>query len=521
MIGMLVAQRRDLRRVQASLQHSQQLMELATEAGGLGVWSRDVQTGQLWASEGLRAILGFDPHSGFHFDDVVARIHPLDRDRVIAALKHAEDAGSPLQIEYRVQRPDGSERWILARGRTLADPQKKDARRLGVILDITDRKRAEESLHQQQAFLRQVIDATPNFIFAKDRAGRFTLANQAVAEAYGVESADQLIGKTDADFNPNAKEVEFFRHMDNEVMDTLRERFIPEECLTDALGRVRWLQTVKRPLLDADGRANQVLGASTDITQRKHTEIELQEQRAELAHVGRISMMGELAASLVHELNQPLTAILSNAKAGLRFMAHDQVDLQELREVLQDIVEANNRAVDIISGMRALGRKEEGLVFGTLDLASLVCEVARLAHGDAVLKDVHVELKLDDAMAPIRGDRVQLQQVLLNILVNAFDAMKECRTSERQVTVHAQRFDSRLNVVEVSDQGPGLRGDAFDKIFQPFFTTKRDGLGMGLSICRSIIKAHGGSLWVENNSEGGATFFFTVPIATQTPVTHW
>jgi len=395
----------------------------------------------------------------------------------------------------------------------MVDLRVKDSSRMGVVLDITERKRAEESLRGQQAFLRQVIDTAPNFIFAKDREGRFTLANQAVAEAYGAASADELIGKTDADFNRDPAEVEFFRRIDAEVMDTRREHFIPEERLTDAYGRVRWLQTVKRPIVEADGAVRQVLGASTDITQRKRTELELQEQRSELAHVGRISMMGELAASLVHELNQPLTAILSNASAGLRFMAREPVDLQELHDVLEDIVAANNRAADIIHSMRALIKKDEKLEFAALDVAILIADVARLAHGDALQKDVRILLQLDADLPTVRGDRVQLQQVLLNILLNAFDAMRACDANEREVTVRAQSRKDGFVLIAVRDTGPGLDESAIERIFQPFYTTKHDGLGMGLSICRSIINAHGGVLWAENNPERGATFYFTVPVA--------
>ena len=517
MIAALIFQRRDLRAVQASLEENQQLVALATEAGEIGLWSRDLASGEMWANAPLRSLLGLAMEGPLRFDEVIAGVHPLDRHRVMAELKRVETAGSPIEIEYRVQRPDGSERWVLAKGRKTLNGRASDTRRMGVVLDITERKRAEESLQKQQAFLRQVIDINPNLIFAKDREGRFTLANQAVADAYGVASPRELIGKTDADFNPNTHEVDFFRRMDAEVMDTLRERFIPEERLTDALGRERWLQTVKRPLIAADGSVNQILGASTDITQRKRTESELQEQRAELTHVSRVSMMGELAASVVHELNQPLTAILSNAQAGLRFMAHEPVDLQELREVLEDIVAANGRAAEIMNGMRALGRKDAEREFVAQDLPSTICEVARLAHGDAVAKGVQIELDLDENLPPVRGDKVQLQQVLLNILLNAFDAMKECRTQERVVKVQARRLDSRLNIVSVVDGGHGLRVDTVDKIFQPFYSTKRDGLGMGLSICRSIIRAHGGTLSAENNPEGGATFYFTVPVASTLP----
>jgi PAS domain S-box-containing protein len=507
----LLLQRRRRRRLEAELGESQRLIELATSAGELGLWWRDLNNGHLWANAPLRSLFGFGAHEVLRFDDMLGRVHPDDRTRMLSLIERAQADGLPFQGEFRITRPDGQERWVLAKGRSVADADRgRDQRRLGVVLDISERKGAEEALEKERSYLRQVIDIDPNFIFAKDREGRFTLANRAVADVYGT-TVENLIGKTDADFNPNAEEVEFFHRMDLEVIDTLHERFIPEEHLTDARGRMRWLQTVKRPIIQSDGSAQQVLGASTDITRRKQTEIELQEQRAELAHVARVSIMGELAASLAHELNQPLTAILSNAQAALRFMSSKPADLQEVREILQDIVKDNSRAGEVIRRMRALVKKEE-LEVASLDLASLIRDVVMLVHSDAILQNVRIAHDLPKDLPPVRGDRVQLQQVLLNILLNAFDAMKECPATVREVKLQAQPDGARLIRVAVRDCGPGLSGDKLDKIFQPFYTTKGEGLGMGLSICRSIIQAHGGRLWAENNPERGATFFFTVPL---------
>jgi C4-dicarboxylate-specific signal transduction histidine kinase len=269
---------------------------------------------------------------------------------------------------------------------------------------------------------------------------------------------------------------------------------------------------VKRPILDKDGSANQVLGSSTDITQRKHAESELQRNRQELAHVTRISTMGELAASLAHELNQPLTAILSNAQAAQRFLAADPPDLAEVREILKDIVQDDNRAGDVIRRMRALIKKEE-LEFSSLELASTVREILLLVQSDAILRNVRVSFDIRPDLPLVRGDKVQLQQVLLNLLLNAFDAMKDCPAEEREVVVRMESNAASMVKVSVSDRGTGLTSDKFDKIFQPFYTTKRDGLGMGLPISRSIIEAHGGRLWAENNPDRGATFYFTLPIA--------
>jgi PAS domain S-box-containing protein len=437
-------------------------------------------------------------------------VHRQDLNRRLDVYVNAFSGRREFTMEYRLRRYDGAYGWVLDTGLPRFEPNGTFLGYIGSCIDITERKRAAEALESQRAFLRQVIDSNPNFIFAKDREGRFTLVNRAVADVYGT-TVENLIGKTDADFNPNREEVEFFQRMDLEVMDTLQERFIPEEHLTDARGQIRWLQTVKRPIVEKDGSANQVLGASTDITRRKETESELRRQRENLAHVTRISAMGELAASLAHELNQPLTAILSNAQAAQRFMATNPADLEEVHEILKDIVRDNIRASEVIRRMRALVKKEN-LDFSSLDLASIVREIALLVHSDAVLRNVRVSLDIIPNLPLVRGDKVQLQQVLLNLLLNAFDAMKDRPAAEREVVVRAEMNGAGTVEVAVRDRGAGLTSDKLDKIFQPFYTTKRDGLGMGLSICRSIIEAHGGRLWAQNNPDRGATFHFTVPL---------
>jgi PAS domain S-box-containing protein len=508
----LLVERRRRRRTQKELQESQETVELATSAGEVGLWWRELSKGELWGNPPLRALFGFRPDDVLRSDDMLERIHPDDRAGLIDSLEHTQTGGLPFQGEFRIVRPDGTERWALAKGRTVEHPGRADHRRMGVILDITERKHAEEALKKERSFLRQVIDIDPNFIFAKDREGRFTMANRAVADAYGT-SVEDLIGKTDADFNANRDEVEQFRRTDLEVIETLRERFIPEERITDAQGNVRWLQTVKRPIVESAGSATQLLGTSSDITRRKQTELELQEQRAELAHVARLSVMGELAASLAHELNQPLTAILSNAQAALRFLRSQSGNIEEVHEILHDIVKDDTRAGEVIRRMRALVKKEE-LEFASLDFEALLRDVVTLVHSDTILHNVRISLEVENTLPPVQGDRVQLQQVVLNILLNAFEAMEKCPVREREVRLRAELESWNSIEVTITDHGIGLTGDKLDKIFQPFYTTKREGLGMGLSICRSIIEAHGGRLWAENNRDGGATFYFTLPVCT-------
>jgi two-component system, LuxR family, sensor kinase FixL len=438
-------------------------------------------------------------------------VHREDFDRCLEIYSNAFNARQEFTMEYRLRRCDGEYCWVLDHGVPRFGPDNTFLGYIGSVIDITERERAAEALESQRAFLRQVIDSNPNFMFAKDREGRFTLVNRAVADVYGT-TVENLIGKTDADFNPNREEVEFFHRMDLEVLNTLQERFIPEEQITDAQGKTRWLQTVKRPIIEKDGTANQVLGASTDITRRKETESELRRQRENLAHVTRISAMGELAASLAHELNQPLTAILSNAQAAQRFMAASPADLEEVHEILKDIVRDNIRASEVIRRMRALVKKEE-LESAPLDLATLIQDIVLMVHSDAILNNIGVLLELNPGLPMVRGDKVQLQQVLLNLLLNAFDAMKDCPAIQREVVIEAGQNGGRMVEVAIRDRGTGLTSDKLEKIFQPFYSTKRDGLGMGLSICRTIIEAHGGRLWAANNKpDRGATFCFTVPV---------
>jgi signal transduction histidine kinase len=243
---------------------------------------------------------------------------------------------------------------------------------------------------------------------------------------------------------------------------------------------------------------------------RRRGETDLRRNREQLAHVNRISTMGELAASLAHELNQPLTAILSNAQAAQRFLASKPADLREVQEILEDIVSDNNRAGEVIRRMRALVKKEE-LEFAPIHIASVIGEVVQLLHSDEILHNIHVELDCQDGLPNVRGDRVQLQQVILNLLMNAFDAMKETPSQDREVMVRAHVNGDGLVEISVRDHGIGFPTDKLAKIFDPFYTTKRDGLGMGLAISRSIVEAHGGRLWAKNNTDRGSTFYFTIP----------
>jgi signal transduction histidine kinase len=249
---------------------------------------------------------------------------------------------------------------------------------------------------------------------------------------------------------------------------------------------------------------------------RRRSEMEGQRLRQDLAHVGRVSTMGELTASLAHELNQPLTAILSNAQTAQRMLTSDKADLGELREILGDIVEDDKRAGEVIHRLRGFLRKSN-IELAALDIGELVGQVARLANSDAILRNVAIRLELAPGLPPVCGDRVQLQQVILNLLMNGLDAMRESGEGERTLVLRTESGGPASVVVAVEDSGVGIDEADLDHVFHAFYTTKPDGLGMGLAIARSIVEAHGGRLQARNNPRGGATFSFTLPVITAAP----
>jgi C4-dicarboxylate-specific signal transduction histidine kinase len=252
-------------------------------------------------------------------------------------------------------------------------------------------------------------------------------------------------------------------------------------------------------------------GVSLDITERKQTEFELQQRRNELAHVARVSTMGELAASVTHELGQPLGAILRNAEAAELFLQAPSPDLDEVRAILADIRKDDQRAGAVIDRMRSMLKRRQ-LAPSLLDVHLLAGDVVALARPEADARKLRLTLESASSCPPVRGDRVQLQQVLLNLLLNAMDAVNASAPDGRRVTVRVRAAGTEVEVA-VSDTGLGIPMDALAHLFEPFFTTKPNGLGMGLAISRSIIQAHGGRLWADNNEAGGATFAFMLPAA--------
>jgi PAS domain S-box-containing protein len=287
-----------------------------------------------------------------------------------------------------------------------------------------------------------------------------------------------------------------------------RQRFEMEYRLLRHDGEYRWILDTGAPRYDSNGEFAGYIGTALDITDRKRGE----EASLNLAHAQRLAMLGELSGSLAHELNQPLTAILSNAQAAQRFLSHDRADLNELRDILSDIVADDRRAGDVIKRLRQLfGRGE--IQRQRIDVNELASVVLKLMKGELMRRHIVVRNEFAQDLPSIEGDRVQLQQVLLNLITNACNAMSGPTASGLRLVVRTGRLDGWGIQVTVSDQGCGIPAGDLARIFEPFYTTRAEGMGLGLTVCRTIIDFHRGKLWAENNAGGGASLHFTLPDA--------
>jgi PAS domain S-box-containing protein len=380
---------------------------------------------------------------------------------------------------------------------------------LGLLLHRMRRRQAEGELRESQEFMDISTRAGDLGLWVRDLERGDMWANERLRSLFGFGQNDALrFDDFLARIHPD----------DRSHVDALLQQAQDAGLLFEADFRVlsngteRWIAAKGQSVGTGPGRAMRRMGALTDITARKEAELEAQRHRDELAHVSRVSMMGQLASTLAHELNQPLGAILGNAEAAELFLEKDPPALDEVRAILVDIRKDDQRAADVIQRMRSLlirGR----LQLNTLVVGELIEEAIAFVKPNALLGEVAISVELAPGLPAVRGDRVQLEQVLLNLMLNGMDSLKGFAAEQRQLIVSARPGDDRTVEVAVSDCGHGIPADGLDRIFAPFYTTKADGLGMGLAISQTIIEAHQGHIRAKNNPRGGATFCFTLPVA--------
>ncbi|HEV7994036.1 MAG TPA: PAS domain S-box protein [Gemmatimonadaceae bacterium] len=437
--------------------------------------------------------------------------HPLLLEETRVRLLSGEHVSG---LSVKRLRKNGTSIAVSLSGAALHDSSGAPIGLLVMFADVTEANTMQEQLATERKFLRQVIDINPNFLFAKDREGRFTLVNQATADAYGC-TTDELLGKTDADFNSNTDEVDGYRLADIEVFEYGMTKVVSEERITDSTGKVRWLHTVKRPMRGEDGRIDQLLGVSTDITTRKHLEEQLLQSQ-------KMEAVGQLAGGVAHDFNNVLTAI-----KGFGELAIEQLeDEHPVRGDIREICVAADRAAALTQQLLAFSRRQL-LVPVLLSPNTVVDGISKLL-ARLIGAEVQCEARLSPDVGLVRADRGQLEQVLMNLAVNARDAMPNGGTltiETANVTLDAAAA-AHLSLVEtiqpgryvmlsVSDTGIGMSRSTLSSIFEPFFTTKEPGkgTGLGLSTVYGIVRQSGGHVHVYSELGHGTVFKLFLPCA--------
>ena len=378
---------------------------------------------------------------------------------------------------------------------------------------IEEERRSKEALRESANLMGLAAEAGNLAMWVWDVSGNDVWMTEPSRSLFGLESNARLdFAATSDRVHPDdraAREGAITRALQT------RGEYEVEYRVQDADGTVRWIHGRGRGVGPDDDAGPKLFGVSMDITARKQAEASAAQKRAELEHVARVATLGELTATLTHELRQPLAAILTNSYVGMSLLDAREPDLQTVRSTLADICAVTERAGEVISGLRAMLKRDSATAGSTnVDVNSMIRIVEGIAHGDATLHKVTVHLDLSPDIRPVRGDSVQLQQVILNLMLNAFSAMSGAGPDDaRRLVVRTTSIDESNVLVEVRDSGTGIAAEKLDSIFDPFVTSKPEGLGLGLSICRSIIERHGGTISAANNPDRGATFSITLPVA--------
>lgn len=494
-------------RLQAShgqLQLAQERLQLATHAAGVGIWEWDRTRDEFHLSAAALELLGLPASEKVATEDLLDRVHPEDRATLRSAIACAAAGATEVNADVRVTHRDGRLRWVTLRGGHL--PNDPGATLLGgVLADVTDRPEHDERLSV-------VANASPIGVIMVNRSGVIVFANKKVETVFGYEPSE-LLGKSVDLLVPQASRDRHAQHRREQFAGAV-SRANAERWEVVGIRKDGSDVVVEISLVQVQLRGEPVALASViDQGWRRDAERQLATQRDELAHLSRAAQLGELSGSLAHELNQPLTAILSNAQAAQQLATRGRLDPGTLHEILVDIVSDTRRAGDVIQRLRSLLRRGRASM-ERVDMETIAREVLRLMSSDLISRRVTVHTAFTPGLPPVLGDRVQLQQVVLNLLLNACEAMADDFGSREAVLGTECDAEGRLRFYIV-DSGPGIPEDKLARIFEPFVTTKAEGLGLGLSLCRTIIEHHGGKIAAANNDAGGATFEFTLQPAAE------
>jgi PAS domain S-box-containing protein len=505
----------ELWRAQQELRARQDMLDLAQKAARAVAFSWYIgarESENRWSPE-LEAMYGLEPGT---FDGTYQGwkklVHPDDWPAVKVAISRANESGE-VAAEYRVIHKDGTVHWLRAKGRMFFDAEGQPERIVGFMIDVTDWRHAEEALRASEARFRTFVDHATDAFFLLDEQLRVVDVNRQACESLGY-GREELVGLHPRDFDAGLDEAAIARLADRAGAG---ERINFETRHRRKDGTVFPVE-IRAGTFRQGGKLF-YLALARDMSERTLAEDTLRAKdqalevaRTELARVSRLTTLGEMTASIAHEVSQPLGAMIASAAAGARWLAAEPPDMAEARAAFENIVADGKRARDVIVRVRALAKRQVPRI-ELLDVNRKILDVLALTERELPGHGIVLRTELAGTLPPVAGDRVQLQQVLLNLILNAIDAMSAVHDRPRELAIVSRTDGPNAVVVEVRDSGTGLDPEGAERVFEAFYTTKTEGVGIGLSISRSIIEAHGGRLWAGPNEPRGAVFRFSLPVA--------
>jgi len=498
-----------LRRSQFYLSEGERLAHVGSWAStNLGIsWGDDL--GLYWSDE-LYRIFGLDPKNGAPgLEQCLAYVHPQDRAFIAEKVKAMHEEHCICDVTHRIVRPDGEMRYI----RVVSNPVVEQGAfkgYIGTTIDVTEQELLTQALRREQAYLTdaQSMAHIGSWVFNLI-THKLLHSSDENARLYGFDPSQ---GPISAERFFDTQHAEDAPHVNAALERAVREGtdfYLDEYRIHHTDGSIRFLRAIGHR--NASGESGEYVGVTMDITERKRAEEErerLRQLEAELAHINRVNMMGELAAALAHEIKQPIAASITSANTCLRWLAHDPPNLERARAAAARSEREGNRAADVINRLRSFYKKDAPPKREIVDIRAIILEMAALLRTEAIRHSVTIHSAVDADTPKILVDRVHLQQVFMNLMLNAIEAMKE---TGGELTITARPNPEAQLVVSISDTGVGLPTESAERIFDAFHTTKPEGTGMGLAITRSIVESYGGRVWAAANEGAGATFHFTLP----------